>query len=63
MLIRVKNVLIVLEVLVVSDYCAKRLRTDSFWLRSSNLIASYLFLANITPHFGAVTRIISLRLV
>ena len=49
--------LIVLEVLVVSDYCAKRLRTDSFWLRSSNLIASYLFLANITPHFGAVTRI------
>ena len=35
-----KNVLIVFEVLVVSDYHGKRLCTDSFWLRSLNLIAS-----------------------
>ena len=43
MLIRVKNVLIVLEMLVVSDYRAKRLCTDSFWLRSSFERDSFIF--------------------
>ena len=47
--------LIVFEVQVVSDYHSKRLRTDSFWLRLSNLTASYLFLVNVISYFGAVT--------